>query len=136
VSKAKRKGSAYERKLANELWDMGCAVLRGCSSGGGVRRRYVPDIVAICGGKVFVFELKYRKEPTTVRLDDEKVAKLLEFSRRCKGRAFLAVKFGKMPWKVVEIAEGVTVGRENYELLPELSAVIKASLSHDLREFM
>ncbi len=46
MSLAKRKGSAHERALANKLWDMGLAVLRGgCSSGGGVRKRFVPDIV-------------------------------------------------------------------------------------------
>lgn len=136
AGKPKRKGSAHERKLANELWDMGCAVLRGCSSGGGVRKRYVPDVVAICGGKILVFELKYRGKPATVKLERDKTVKLLEFSRRCGGRAFLAVKFGKMPWKVVEVKEGVVVSRENYCSLPELTDIVRSCLSHSLEEYL
>ncbi|MFP3161245.1 MAG: Holliday junction resolvase, partial [Vulcanisaeta sp.] len=82
MSIPKRKGSAHERNLANKLWDMGLAVLRGCSSGGGVRKRFVPDIVAMGPGFVLVLEVKYRSERNPIRIEEEKVSKLLEFAER------------------------------------------------------
>lgn len=103
MSAPKRKGSGYERRLANELWDRGLAVLRGCSSGGGVRRRFVPDIVAVYGGRVVVIEVKYRSRPGTVRIDAEKISRILEFARRCGGEAYIAVKFRGSEWRFVRV---------------------------------
>ncbi|ABO08501.1 Holliday junction resolvase Hjc [Pyrobaculum calidifontis] len=120
----KRKGSAKERELANYLWERGCAVLRGCSSGAGVRKRYVPDIVAICRGRVLVFEVKYRSKYTAVRIEEEKLEKLVKFAERAGGEAFILVKFGRGPWKVVKPT--ARVGREEYEGAVELRAFLES----------
>jgi len=120
---SRRKGSEKERNLANLFWQYNCAVLRGCSSGGGVRKRYVPDIVAICRGSVLVFEVKYRNKTSSIRLDANRVSKLLEFANRSGGRAYLLFKFGRGPWKIFPIdgPEDVHVNREVYEKAQELS---------------
>lgn len=132
---AKRKGSAKERELANVLWQHGCAVLRGCSSGAGVRRRYVPDIVAICNGHTLVFEVKYRAKASALRLEDEKVRRLSEFAKRARGRAFLLVKFGREPWRVLELGDG-RVAVEDYRGAMELKAFLAALFSHSLDQYL
>jgi Holliday junction resolvase len=103
MSIPKRKGSAHERNLANKLWDMGLAVLRGCSSGGGVRKRFVPDIVAMGPGFVLVLEVKYRSERNPIRIEEEKVSKLLEFAERARGHAYIAVKFKGDDWRFIPV---------------------------------
>ncbi|WP_243678979.1 Holliday junction resolvase [Vulcanisaeta distributa] len=109
MSLAKRKGgSAHERALANKLWSMGgLAVLRGgCSSGGGVRKRFVPDIVAIGPGFVLVIEAKYRSERSSIRIEGEKVEKLLEFAHRARGGdAYVAVKYKGDDWRFLPITD-------------------------------
>ncbi|ACB40276.1 Holliday junction resolvase Hjc [Pyrobaculum neutrophilum] len=129
----KRKGSAKERELANYFWERGCAVLRGCSSGGGVRKRYVPDIVAICRGVVLVFEVKYRSKASPIRLEPEKLEKLVEFARRAGGRPLLLVKYGRDPWRVLEARE--KVDREEYEKSVELRAFLESLFSARLEEY-
>jgi len=99
----KRKGSSHERSLANRFWESGFAVLRGCSSGGGVRRRFVPDIVALMGGRVIVIEAKYRSRAGYVHVEGEKVRRLLEFARRAGGEAYVAVKFGRDEWRLIPV---------------------------------
>lgn len=126
----KRKGSAKERDLVNLFWEKGCAVLRGCSSGSGVRKRYVPDIVAICRGRVLVFEVKYRSKYAAIFIEREKVEKLLEFARRSNGEPHLLVKFGRNPWRVLDVAE--RVGREEYERGIELRHFLESLLSNRL----
>ena len=130
---AKRKGSAKERELANFFWERGCAVLRGCSSGGGVRKRYVPDIVAICRGRVLVFAVKYRSKHAPIRLEDEKLEKLLLFAQRAGGGAYLLVKFGRGPWKVV--APAAHVGKEDYEKAVELRLFLESILSTSIDKY-
>lgn len=132
---AKRKGSAKERELANVLWEHGCAVLRGCSSGAGVRRRYVPDMVAICNGHILVFEVKYRSKASALRLEEEKVHRLTEFARRAHGRALLLVKFGREPWRVLELGSG-QVGREEYREAMELRAFLALIFNRSLDQYL
>ncbi|AFA39551.1 Holliday junction resolvase - archaeal type [Pyrobaculum oguniense TE7] len=129
----KRKGSAKERELANFFWERGCAVLRGCSSGGGVRRRYVPDIVAVCRGRVLVFEVKYRAKYAPIRLEPEKAEKLALFAKRAGGEAYLLVKYGREPWKVLPLAD--RVGREEYEKGVELKAFVEALFSERMDQY-
>jgi Holliday junction resolvase len=129
----KRKGSAKERELANLLWQKGCAVLRGCSSGGGVRKRYVPDIVAICRGKVLVFEVKYRSKYVPIRIEVEKLKKLIMFAERAGGKAYLLVKYGREPWKVLDIME--RVGREEYDKGVELKSFLESILSAKMDQY-
>ncbi|AAL63994.1 Holliday junction resolvase Hjc [Pyrobaculum aerophilum] len=129
----KRKGSAKERELANFFWERGCAVLRGCSSGGGVRKRYVPDVVAICKGKVLVFEVKYRSKYTPIKIEREKLEKLAVFAKRAGGEAYLLVKYGRNPWKVLEIRD--KIDREEYEKAVELRAFLEALFSQTIDRY-
>lgn len=101
--KSKFKGSKYERDLANKLWSLGFAVLRGCSSGSGVKKRYVPDIVAIRGNKVLIIEVKYRSRMESLKLSRDKLRKLSEFASRCNGEIYLAVKYKGRDWKFIEL---------------------------------
>ncbi|RFA94208.1 Holliday junction resolvase Hjc [Pyrobaculum aerophilum] len=129
----KRKGSAKERELANFFWERGCAVLRGCSSGGGVRKRYVPDVVAICKGKVLVFEVKYRSKYAPIKIEQEKLEKLAVFAKRAGGEAYLLVKYGRNPWKVLEIRD--KIDREEYEKAVELRAFLEALFSQTIDRY-
>ncbi len=87
------------------IW--GLQYLGGCSSGGGVRKRFVPDIVAIGPpGFVLVIEAKYRSERGgSIRIEGEKVEKLLEFARRARGDAYIAVKFKGDDWRFLPITD-------------------------------
>jgi len=130
----KRKGSAKERELANFFWERGCAVLRGCSSGGGVKKRYVPDVVAICRGRVLVFEVKYRSRYAPIKIETDKLEKLIAFAERAGGRAYILVKYGREPWKVLDVAE--RVGREEYEKAVELRAFMESLLSAKIDQYI
>ncbi|ABL87981.1 holliday junction resolvase [Pyrobaculum islandicum DSM 4184] len=130
----KRKGSAKERELANYLWERGCAVLRGCSSGGGVRKRYVPDLVVICRGTVLVFEVKYRSKHTSIKIETEKLERLIEFAKRAGGKALLLIKYGRNPWKVLEIRD--RVGRDEYEKAMDLRTFIESLFTAKLEDFI
>ncbi len=138
MSLSKRKGSAHERALANKLWDMGLAVLRGCSSGGGVRKRFVPDIVAMGPGFVLVLEVKYRSERGPVRIEEEKVEKLLEFARRAKGDAYIAVKFRGDDWRILPISDrgGVTIRPDDLGNAYTLEQLVNKYMSRSLTEYL
>jgi Holliday junction resolvase len=134
----KRKGSTYERALANKLWSMGLAVLRGCSSGGGVRKRFVPDIVAIGPGFVLVFEVKYRSERKPVRIEEEKVSKLLEFAKRAGGDAYVAIKFKGDDWRFIPITEkaSIVVKPDDLDSAYTLEQLISKYVSRSLLDFL
>jgi Holliday junction resolvase len=134
----KRKGSTYERALANKLWSMGLAVLRGCSSGGGVRKRFVPDIVAIGPGFVLVLEVKYRSERKPVRIEEEKVSKLLEFAKRAGGDAYVAIKFKGDDWRFIPITEkaSIVVKPDDLNGAYTLEQLISKYVSRSLLDFL
>jgi len=134
----KRKGSTYERALANKLWSMGLAVLRGCSSGGGVRKRFVPDIVAIGPGFVLVLEVKYRSERKPVRIEEEKVSKLLEFAKRAGGDAYVAIKFKGDDWRFIPITENasIVVKPDDLDGAYTLEQLISKYVSRSLLDFL
>lgn len=87
----RRRGFAYERELARELWSRGFACIRAPASGAKVRRAQ-PDLVAMKNGVILVFEVKTRRREGHVYIDAGQVEKLLEFARRAGGLAFIAVK--------------------------------------------
>ncbi|GGP20764.1 Holliday junction DNA helicase [Thermocladium modestius] len=140
----KAKGSSYERKIANYLWEEGFAVLRGCSSGGGVRRRYVPDIVATINGKTLVIEVKYRAREGTIYIEGDKYARLLEFARRASGAAYVAVKYGSDKWRVIPAEKLERTGEGNMAVRPSavaelgmpLEALVASLKNEPLTEFM
>jgi Holliday junction resolvase len=97
---ARRKGTQAEVELARMLWERGFAVVRGPSSGGGVRRRFQPDLVAMLGGRIFVFEVKtVRSSNTPLYIESHKIIALEEFTRRAGGQAFIAVRIRGGEWR-------------------------------------
>ncbi len=97
-----KKGARAERELARRLWSMGIAVIRGPASGSGTRKLYYPDLVAIKNRNVAVIEVKYRSKLSPIRLDKEKIERLVEFARRAGARLFLAVKLPG-EWRIIEL---------------------------------
>ncbi len=105
----KERGASYERKLAQELWDRGFAVVRAGSSGGGLRKRYAPDIVALKKGVVLAIEVKKTSSlPLYVR--SEQIEKLLEFAERAGALPLIAVKLPGREWLFVDARKLVKVG--------------------------
>jgi len=105
VKNLKLRGVRIERDLANKLWEMGFAVIRGGSSGGGVRKRYVPDLVVMKAGKIAVLEVKYRSESDRVQLKIDRLYKLQDFARRAGGEAFIVVKFRGEEYRFVRLRD-------------------------------
>lgn len=99
----RRRGIDHERELANWLWSMGFAVIRAPASGGGVRRRFAPDLVAMFRGRVIILEVKYRGRPKPISIDCDRVSKLLEFANRAGGEAYVAIKYAREPWRVLQV---------------------------------
>ncbi|MGC9137092.1 Holliday junction resolvase Hjc [Caldivirga sp.] len=98
-----RRGVNYERELANWLWSLGFAVIRAPASGGGVRRRFAPDLVAMFRGKVIILEVKYRAKPTPISIQCDKVNRLLEFASRAGGEAYVVIKYAREPWRIIPV---------------------------------
>ncbi len=95
----KAKGARAENELANVLWEEGFAVVRGPSSGGGSKRRFQPDLVAIKDGNVVAIEVKARSDEGPIYLEADQVVGLAEFARRAGGRAFVAFRFRGGEWR-------------------------------------
>ncbi len=106
-SRYKVRGVRYERELANMLWESGFAVIRGCASGSGVKKRFVPDIVAIRNGRTLVIEVKYRSKGDVIVVNQDRLRSMLEFARRASGTAYVAVKFQGEEWRFIEITHDV-----------------------------
>jgi len=112
VNNTKTKGVRVERELANKFWQLGFAVVRSGSSGGGVRKRFAPDLVVMRNGKIAVLEVKYRSKDSRVQLDIDRIYKLREFANRAGAKAYIAVKFSNEQWRFVSI-EQITQLLEN-----------------------
>ncbi|MGC9071263.1 MAG: Holliday junction resolvase Hjc [Acidilobus sp.] len=95
----KAKGARAENELANMLWDEGFAVVRGPSSGGGSKRRFQPDLVAIKDKVVVAIEVKARSDEGPIYIDAEQVVGLSEFAKRAGGRAFIAFRASGGDWR-------------------------------------
>ncbi|NPB01243.1 MAG: Holliday junction resolvase [Crenarchaeota archaeon] len=137
----KAKGFRVERELANKLWSLGFAVMRGAASGAGARKRFVPDLVAMKNGKIIVLELKYRsKENDTIRIEFSRISRLAEFAKRAGGRAYIAVKYGKESWRFIPLEDmeklekdstGVKI-RKN--LVDKIGITLKQLIERELSE--
>ena len=101
----KSKGFRAERILANKLWELGFAVVRGGASGGGVRRRFTPDIVAMRSGRIIVLEVKYRSREEPIPIERSRVEKLLDFAKRAGGEVYIAVKYGRREWRFIPLSD-------------------------------
>jgi Holliday junction resolvase len=95
----KAKGTRAENELANILWEEGFAVVRGPSSGGGSKKRFQPDLVAIRDGAVVAIEVKARSDEGPVYIEAEQVLGLAEFARRAGGKAFIAYRAKGGEWR-------------------------------------
>jgi Holliday junction resolvase len=104
-SSPKRKGTRAEVELARLLWERGYAVVRGPSSGGGVRRRFQPDIVAMKNGVILVIEVKTARRPgDPVYVESHKVLGLEEFARRAGARPLIGVRVKGGEWRFHELS--------------------------------
>lgn len=99
MANPKRRAARVENELANILWEDGFAVVRGPSSGGGARKRFQPDLVAIKDGKVLVFEVKLVSRDSPLYIDSEQVVGLSEFARRAGGSPYIAVRLKGGEWR-------------------------------------
>lgn len=103
---AKRKGTKAEVELAKLLWQRGFAVIRGPSSGGGVRARFQPDLVALKDGLILVVEVKTaRNGEDAVYIESHKILAMEEFARRAGGKAFVAVRIRGGEWRFHPLEE-------------------------------
>ena len=89
--------------------------------------------MAICRGNVFVFEVKYRSKYVPIKIEAEKLEKLIMFAERAGGKAYLLVKYGREPWKVVDVVE--RVGREEYDKGVELKSFLESILSAKMDQY-
>jgi len=120
----KRKGTMAENELARLLWERGFAVIRGPSSGGGVRTRFQPDIVAIKEGSIFVIEIKTAREPEQpVYVEGHKVIGLAEFARRAGGQAFVGVRIKGGEWRFHPIESLVPTRGGNFKVARALGGL-------------
>ena len=101
----KQLASRMENELANLLWEMGYAVVRGPSSGSGVRKRYQPDIVAVKKGVVIVIEVKKASRGKPVYIPARQVRGLREFAERSGGVAYIAVRLPGGDWRMHKLSD-------------------------------
>jgi len=112
-SRAKAKGTHYERELVKAFWDAGFGVMRAPTSGGATSRA-LPDIVAGNGKVYYAIEVKMKKElPIYIR--EEQVEEIKEFSRRFGAKAFIAVKLPYKEWKFIPL-EILSKNCKNYKV--------------------
>lgn len=117
VSSAKRKSYEAENELANILWSMGFAVIRGPASGGGARKRFQPDLVAVKNGKILVFEIKRcSDEEKPLYLDSSQILGLQEWGRRAGGSVYIAIRFKGGEWRFHEVKELEVTRGGNFKL--------------------
>lgn len=107
MKRAPRKAvaSRLENELANTLWTMGYAVVRGPSSGSGARKRYQPDLVAAKGGVVLVIEAKKARPGRTLYVPARQVEGLREFAARAGGIALIAARIPGSGWRIHRLEE-------------------------------
>ncbi len=116
MSKVKRRASIVENELATTLWNLGYAVIRGPSSGGGVRRRFQPDLVAAKNTIILVFEVKTGREGEPIYIESGQVLGILDFARRAGGIAYVAVRLKGGEWRF-HPAESLEVTKKgNYKI--------------------
>jgi len=131
VVKSRSRGYRAERELVHILWRLGFAVMRAPASGARIRKAEYPDVVAIMKGRVAVFEVKSRAEPSGLYIEPEQIKKLLDFAERAGGIPYIAVKIPHKEWKFVKVVrkedgEGKTykVSKEDIEKAPGIGGVL------------
>ena len=116
------RGYRAERDLVIRLWRLGFAVLRAPASGAKIKRADYPDIVAIKHGKVAVFEVKSRRELSTIYIEEEQLRKLKTFTERAGGKAYIAVKIPRIEWKFIPIEKLEKTPKGRYKVCKDMIA--------------
>lgn len=102
-NKARRRGFEAERELTRILWRHGFAVVRGPASGARAKRIFYPDLVALFKGRIFIIEVKYRRNTKqAIYIAKDKVDRLVDFTRRAGGTLVVAVKVPNKDWLIIE----------------------------------
>ncbi len=104
-NKAKARATRVENELANLLWSMGYAVVRGPSSGAGVRKRFQPDLVAVKQGKVLVIEVKIYSGEGPLYIPRSQIEGLQDFAERAGGVAYIAVRIKGGGWRMHKLRD-------------------------------
>ena len=146
TKKIKKRGVQAERELVKKLWKMGFAVIRGPASGSRIKKAVYPDIVAIKNSKVFVIEVKKRRELKSCYLDTKQLLKIIEFANRAGGEALMAIKIDSLKmWKALEVSkimpqgalpEKIKVDREVIDKAEELFTYLSKKFNMGLDKFM
>ena len=101
----KQLASRLENELANLLWSLGYAVVRGPSSGSRVQKRYQPDLVAMKNGVILVIEAKKGKRGKPLYIPARQVEGLNEFAKRSGGSAYIAVRLPGGDWRMHKLSD-------------------------------
>ncbi|MEL9940298.1 MAG: Holliday junction resolvase Hjc [Ignisphaera sp.] len=147
TKRIKSSGASAERELVRKLWKMGFAVIRGPASGAKIKRGVYPDLVALKDSKIFVFEVKRRKELKTIYVESKQVLKIIEFARRAGGEPLLAIRIDSLKtWRVIELNKiiasetisnkNIRIGKEVIESAEDLFTYLSRKLSIGLDKFM
>lgn len=143
MPRGRSRGYRAERDLVILLWKRGFAVMRAPASGSKIKRAMYPDIVAIKKGKIVVFEVKSRSKEETIYIGSEQIRKLLEFTTRGGGRAYIAVKIPGKDWLFIPVEQlepttsGYRISRESLKgalSLNQLEVVL--GLAETLEKYM
>ena len=105
-----------------KLWELGFACMRAPASGAKVRKSIQPDLIAIRNDKVFVMEVKTRRNSRVVYIEREQVEKVREWARRAgsNSRAFIAVYFDRsLGWRFVPLEKLTVTEGGNYRVTRE-----------------
>ncbi|MEM4717309.1 MAG: Holliday junction resolvase Hjc [Desulfurococcaceae archaeon] len=117
----RRRGFAHERDLAKRLYEHGFAVMRAPASGSKAKHLIYPDLIAIYQGKIIACEIKTSKKPRPIYIDKYQVDKLIDFTRRSGGEAYIAVKtIGSGIWTFIPLDQLERTERGRYKITKDL----------------
>ncbi len=143
MANPRAKGFRVERELANRFWELGFAVMRGAASGAGARKRFVPDLVVMRARKVIILEIKYRsKENEHIKIENSRIRNLIEFANRAGGKAYIAVKYGKNPWRFIPLDDleklekdstGIKIKKDNVD---KIGLTLRQLIEKELTEHL
>jgi len=113
---AKAIATRLENELANLLWEMGYAVVRGPSSGSGAKKRYQPDLVAIKNGVVIVIEVKKGRRGKPLYIPARQLKGLREFAKRARALVVIAVRLPGAEWRIHKLDDLSLTPRGNAKI--------------------
>ena len=131
-SKARSRGYRAERDLVRMLWRLGFAVIRAPASGSRVKYVDYPDVIAIYKGKVLTFEVKRRSELSHIYIGKKQLEKLISFTERAGGKAYIAVKIPGREWVFVDIDKAELISNDKYRISKE--AIENGKKLHEVLE--